>query len=604
MSFSPDDYPDLFELVENRIVYLRATRRGAPKSYVWSDPEEPVRAQLYADLVKRYHYPPERIDVEVEVPRRLPSDFADVVVYRDDGYGEPFLVVECKAPHEDMEVAIRQAWGNANNLRATYACAVKGDSANCFIAEGFRIDDPERRFVEIPERYGEPVIFARTKGAAFGDLVKASQTILNTKFRACHDLLWEGGKRHPFEAFDEMTKLVFCKLQDERHGTPDGRPYRFQIGTNEAPSEVAARVREIWSDFRAVAQPVFARPISVSDALIFGVVDILQNISLYKSDLDAKGKAFETFLPEVFRGDMGQYFTPRSVVRFMVELAGPTRKDKVIDPACGSGGFLLVALEAIQDVATRDFSDPIQRREYWLEWAQRGLFGVDVSDSISRTAMMGMILHEDGRSNIACSDALAPLGSNSPSFYKPGTFTLILTNPPFGATVKRTNSRSAHQILDSFSLGKDKGSQKTEILFIERCLDLLAPGGRMGIVLPDGVLNNPSRRNVREFIERRAFVDAIISLPVETFMFSGATVKSSILFVQRFSAKEQSVVDQVSSQVEQPWRETIDYSIFIAHTDHVGITATGGAGPDELPEVLKAYRTFRKANPLKLGGAQ
>jgi len=484
-----------------------------------------------------------------------------------------------------------------------YACATKGDGANCFLSEAFRPDDPERRFVEVPERYGEPVVFARIKSAAIGDLTKASQSVLNSKFRTCHDLLWEGGRRHPFEAFDEMTKLVFCKLQDERHGTPDGQPYRFQIGTNEAPSEVAQRVRDIWTDFRAVAQPVFARPISVSDALIFGVIDVLQNISLYKSDLDAKGKAFETFLPEVFRGDMGQYFTPRSVVRFMVDLAAPTRKDKIIDPACGSGGFLLVALEAIQHIAATNFADPIQRREYWLEWAQRGLFGVDVSDSISRTAMMGMILHEDGRSNIACHDALTPFGRSSPPFYEPGAFTLILTNPPFGASIKRTNSRAAHQILDNFDLGKDKGSQKTEILFVERCIELLAPSGRMGIVLPDGVLNNPSRRNVREFIEQRAFIDAIVSLPVETFMFSGATVKSSILFVQKFSLKEQAVVDLAKAEGGQDWRAAIDYSIFIAHTDQVGITATGASGPDELPEVLKAYRKFRSKNLLKLDGA-
>lgn len=597
MAFNPSDHPDLFDIEDNRIVYKHATRRGTPKSYVWNDPEEPVRAECYAELIEKFNYPPERIDLEVEVPRRIPSDFADIVVYKDDGFAEPFLVVECKSPAADIETAIRQGWGNANNLGAYFVLATNRDATKCFLAKGFDPRSEERRFVAVPERYGEPVLFERVKGADVGDIDAALQATLNTKLRACHNILWEGGKRHPFEAFDEMTKLIFCKLQDERHGTPDGEAYRFQIGSNETPSEVSNRVRSIWSDYLEVAQPVFGRPIDVSDDLIFGVAETLQDISLYKSDLDAKGKAFETFLPDVFRGDMGQYFTPRSIVRFMVSLLGPTRRDKIIDPACGSGGFLLVALEHIQDIASKSFSDLVQRREYWLEWAQRGLFGVDISDSISRTAMMGMILHEDGRSNIACHDALAPFGRGAPSFFEPGAFTVVITNPPFGATIKRANSKAAHRVLDSFELSKRQSSQKTEVLFIERCLDLLSPGGRMAIVLPDGILNNKQRTPVREHIQRNAFLDAVISLPVEAFMFSGATVKSSVVVLKKFKDHELKIFGK---GLDGDSSSRVDYKVFMAHVDEVGITATGANGPDRLPEVLASYRHFRSTNPLTL----
>lgn len=601
--FDPTPFEDLFNIEGDRIYYLKALRTGTPRSYVWADPEEKVRAWFYARLVNELKYPAERIDLEVVVGRRSPVDFADIVVYRDDALTERFLVVECKAPNENFEQAISQAWGNANNLGAQFACTTNGTETVCFDPRTFDPGDPERRYVGLPERYGEPIVFERIKGDEVRDLRPATQAELNAKFRTCHDILWAGGRRNPAEAFDEMTKLIFCKLQDERHGTADGEPYRFQVGSNETPTEVAARVKAIWADFRAVAQPVFGRAIEVPDDLIYRVVQSLQNLSLSRSDLDAKGKAFEMFLPTVFRGQMGQFFTPRPVVRFMVDLLQPSRRDKIIDPACGSGGFLLFALESMQRFAADRFRDPVQRREFWLEWAQTGLFGIEINDQISRVAMMGMILHEDGRSNVACHDALSPFGASSPGFYRPGTFTMILTNPPFGASVSRSVKRAPHATLDAFTLGRGRQTQKTEVLFIERCLELLAPGGRMAIIIPDSVLNTTKRADLRQYVEDRAFIDAVISLPVETFMFSAATVKSSVLVLRKFTEEEVKKIAKLRKEgaSREEIRAALDYRIFVAHAESVGITATGVDCPDELPAIAEAYRNFRKMNPLEFG---
>lgn len=387
---------------------------------------------------------------------------------------------------------------------------------------------------------------------------------------------------------------MFSKLQDERIGTPSGDPYAFQVGSGEAPSEVAGRVKRIWSSYQNLAQPVFQSGILVSDDLIYGVVSLLQNTSLSKSDLDSKGHAFETFLPTVFRGDMGQYFTPRPIVRFMVDLVKPTISDKVIDPACGSGGFLLYALERMQQEAASRFQDRLEQRDYWVEWAQRSLFGVEVNDQISRVAMMGMILHEDGRTNIACHDALLPFGSPvTAPFFKEDTFHVILTNPPFGSSVKRVTKGAPHASLDAFELGAGRSSQKTEVLFLERCMQLLAPGGRMAVVLPEGILNNDNSARVRNIVETRGYVDAVISLPVETFMFSKAYVKSSVVLIRKFTGKEQEKITSKGAA-------TLDYDVFIAHVDEVGITATGEIAPDRLGEVADAYWAYRAANPLDL----
>ncbi len=553
--FDPADFPELFDVSASRITYKRTRKGGQPKSYVLTDPEERVRAEFYAELVGKFQYPSQRIDTEVEVYRRKPEDFADIVVYEDDDLTRPYLVVECKADGVSpgaFEQAIKQAWGNANNLRALYAAAVAGAVRFAFEAANFDLGNREKYAINIPVRYGKPIKFRYRKGDPDWDLKPATLDELRNRFQQCHDILWEGGRRNPAEAFDEMSKLMFCKLQDEHLGTAKSREYKFQIGTHETAAEVAERVRKIYEDSRNLMPHVFRTSIQVSDELIYRVVETLQTTSLYRSDLDAKGRAFEKFLSSVFRGEMGQYFTPRPIVQFMVDMLEPTNKDKVIDPACGSGGFLLYSLEKLQKQAEELFDTPEERRDYWRNWALTCLHGIEINSQISRVAMMGMILHEDGHTNIRCTDALQLYDEimkyGDTVEIKPGAFTLLMTNPPFGASVRRVTPKAGHPYLDTYELGgkikegdtkeRKRDSQKTEILFLERCLDLLAEKGRMGIVLPEGIYNNPSLGYVREFVEDQAYISAVVSLPPETFVSSGASVKASLLFMSKYSNQE------------------------------------------------------------------
>ena len=572
------------EMAKNRISYK--TREGI-KSYPFNKPEEKVRAEFYSELIYKYKYEPKRIGLEVEVPRRKPSDRADIVVYEDDNGKKPYIVVECKKDgisEAEIKQAIEQVFGNANSLRSKYAIMVAGSVRIAFDVANYPPSEREKNIIsDIPIRYGKVPKYTFKKGApevVFGvgdrDLKKPTRQELLNKFQQCHDIIWEGGKRNPAEAFDEMSKLMFCKIWDERWITKKGQYYQFQIGTHETKKEVAGRVREIYRKAQELEPGVFVEPIKLGDSIIYSVVQILQEVSLSKADLDAKGEAFEHFLGKIFKGEMGQYFTPREIVRFMVSFLEPNEFDYVIDPACGSGGFLLEVLEQIRNKLFNELDEKDADRR-WHDFASEQVWGIEINSQLARVAMMNMILHEDGHTNIENSDAL-----DDPQIWsKEGIrknfgkkFSLLLTNPPFGSVIKWEEK----QYLERYKLGKGKKSQKAEILFIERCLEFLKPGGRMGIILPEGILTNTSLQYVRDFIMDNAQILGIISLPQGAFTYYGSGVKSSLVFLRK--KKENEKLPE-------------NYPIFMAEAKHIGYDTTGRSDKNEFPEILKEWRKFR-----------
>jgi type I restriction enzyme M protein len=351
------------------------------------------------------------------------------------------------------------------------------------------------------------------------------------------------------------------------------------------------------------------------------IVELLQRYNLSDTSEDVKGIAFERFLGRTFRGEIGQFFTPREIVKFMIEMVEPRFGDTICDPASGSGGFLirffakvreqLLAeaddayakfkasldrkkladlkkarlLREADDQRQRDLDQKIPNTRMW-QLSNRHIYGTDANDRMARTSKMNMIMHGDGHGGVHHWNGFLNVNG-----IFDGRFSVILTNPPFGAHVEstalvevpdpdnkewqetkrryareygdpyraaaaRVEAASGKPIASLFELPKrgidDKpaaklGKIKTELLFIERCLDLLHPGGRLGIVLPEGVFNNPSLSYVREFVEDRAFLRAVISLPPETFFSSGASVKASILFLEKFSHEEQVEFDKLKA---------------------------------------------------------
>jgi type I restriction enzyme M protein len=564
----------IFKIEDDKIIYPNG------KSYNFKDPEEKVRAKIFVELVIKYLYPIQRLDTEVVGPRREPKLPADIVVYEDDDKGRVFIVVETKAEStkKDIDEAKREGLGNANLLHAKYllvACASVRIAYNLEETPS-TVDKLEKyRVADIPVKYGKEPKFRFKRGDRENDLRKATFKELDSKFHLCHDEIWEGGKRDPAVAFDEFSKLLIAKLYDERF-TPSGEHYKFQIGTYEEPNNVAERIRGIYKTVQQKNSNVFNAEIELPDSVIFRVVGHLQDVSLRNTDLDAKGRAFENFLGKLFRGEYGQYFTPRQIVEFMVEIIDPDEDDYLIDPACGSGGFLLYSMKHVLNKVAEKYREDKETiyRLYW-DFSHDHVFGIEINDRIARVAMMDMVIHEDGHSNIECNDALEDYSKFDPrKAIKPGKYDVVLTNPPFGKRI-RSDEKSYFK---NYTLTKNKKSEMSEILFIERCLDLAKEGGKIGIVLPDSAFTNKSNIPVVEYLLKRAKILAIISVPQHTFIPYGSMSKTSLVFLEKKKSNE----------------KILDYFIFLAHVEHIGYDATRREDKNDLHTILDEWTKFKK----------
>ena len=324
-----------------RVSYALNQRR----SYSWSDPEEWVRCATLAFLIVERQYPPQRIRVEVTVPRRTPSDLADIVVYQDDSCRSPYLVVENKAAGQTAagrRQAIEQLFGNANSLRAQLGLYDEGDESILFDVANFPAGERQanRRGgrITVPEQYGQAPLFQYVAGGA-GDIEAATPQALENRIRRAHSLIWAGGKRDPLVAFDEWSKLLFAKVVDER-STRSGQPRAFQVGTNETTAAVANRIHERFALACEQDATIFPRGtrINLPDRKVADVVETLQAVSFVRTDVDVIGAAFESFFGSVFRGELGQYFTMRPLARFTVALMEIDSDDYCLDPTAGSAG--------------------------------------------------------------------------------------------------------------------------------------------------------------------------------------------------------------------------------------------------------------------------
>lgn len=572
--------------------YAAADRRER-----WSDPEEKVRAEYYAELIHRYGYSPKRIGVEVTVPDRSPNDFADLVVFHDDERKRPFAVIECKAESYGgkpiaaaiFNQAVEQAWGNGNahKFRAAYVGVVAGATRRFLdCAEKFgALERDGNQVADLPINYGKPPPYKFVKGGIDGkrDITAVEKGDLIAAIDKTHQTLWGGGRLSPPAAFGEFCKLIFVKVRDEKRVAEgeDGTVYDFQINTDETAVDLAARIRKLYDAEMEREKDVFTERLKIDDLTIKMCVEHLESINFSATDLDTKGVAFERFLDGFFKGDFGQYFTPREIIQFCVAMMPPQANDYVLDTSCGSGGFLLYAMDHVRHQAA-SIKDEVLRFRKWHDFAEKRLFGIEINDEISRVAKMNMILHDDGHTNVVAADGLEdwPVLGKVNRDLRPQAFDIILTNPPFGAVVKAAEKGQAY--IDRFDLSrhlgrpasgdgekqkagkaavKQRASVKTEILFLERIHDFLKPGtGRAAIVVPDGILTNGSLQGVRDWMMGRFQILAVISLPQAAFQHSGASVKASLLFVRRRGEKE--VADD-------------NEAIFMAAPANIGYDATG-----------------------------
>ena len=593
----------------------------------WSDLKEKVRAAHYAELIYRYGYKPECIGVEVTVPDHTPVYRADLVVFHDKERTKPYAVIEYKrdgVSDTEFKQAVEQAFGNghAHKFQAEYIGVVAGQTrAFYYCSDKFGVMEREANIVaDLPVRYGKPEEFKYYKNAfPKPDIGAVSRDDLVKTIRKCHQTLWGGGRLSPPMAFGELTKLIFLKTRDEKTPRRKGEPYEFQIKTNESPERLASRIKKMYATERQKEPDVFNDDIKIDDITLKNVVLHLESVNLTATDLDTKGVAFEQFMDGFFKGDFGQYFTPRNIIAFAIQMLDIQADDFVMDPACGSGGFLLHALDHVRRLASEFYEeDSGEHFEYWHSFAEKRLFGVEINEEIARVAKMNMIVHDDGHTNIIGNDALEPLpdiARKNAAFAaivgvdtKTGQrdenkgFSKIPTNPPLGAVLKD----NMHSYLPSYELshyvakgdGKDDAeddsadfkagkkairqgiSVKTEVVYCERVWQLLRPGGQAAVVLPDGLLTNASLQGVRDWILERFKVLAVVSLPQFAFAHFGAGVKSSVIFLEK-------------RRLNIPASD--DEAIFMAIAENIGYDATGRTTyqvevMEEIPERRRTER--------------
>ncbi len=548
-----------------------------------------------------YGYDQKRIRLFVPVVMGSSTKEADIIVYNDDGHKSPHIVVECKK-QEVSELEFTQA------VEQGFSYAVAEGAKYVWITSGIKdeyyqvpTEKPKERITitDIPQSGVETLArfkYAKGGGISNGqklfELTVVTEDELTRRFKQAHQSLWGGGELNPSEAFDELDKLIFCKIWDEKKARKVGEPYDFQIFSvapkaNEKEEErkqrenkqLSERIKALYEEGRRADAEVFKDDIRLSPEKLRTVVGYLESINLGETDLDSKGRAFETFMGSFFRGDFGQYFTPRPIVKFIVDVLPIKHNSLVLDTSCGSGGFLLHALEKVRTEADEYYpnykTDPKEYNKHYQHWhnfAQSNLFGIEINEQIARVAKMNMIIHDDGHTNVIAADGLRDsedlIKRTENKGFTYNRFDFVITNPPFGSVIKQTEQAYISQYsfamkavdwLNPKSRTTERDSQSTEVLFLEQCHRFLKEGGYLAMVVPDGILTNSSLQYVREGIEEKYRIVAVVSMPQTAFSATGAGVKSSVLFLKKYSQAVTENIQQAKLALQDQIKQGNDY---------------------------------------------
>jgi len=609
-----------------------------PLKNAWlvAKPEEKVRQKYITILHNEYGFSLEQMAQELKVnnsSRGQGKARADIVIWKSeqdkrDGKSA-FIVVECKS--ENVKVRVEDYYQGFNY--ASWAHAEFFVTTNEKETKFFNVDP-----TYLPQKLEEVVAIPTSKDVdnakKIEQIKNQTKTFTREEFtktlKACHNIIRNNDKLSPEAAFDEISKLLFMKIRFERDskGTKVFTKKEYEDASENHEKNVRPGLKGTELFLLSYMQFLFRTTkeyfkedklfedkdeINIRENSFIQILEKLEAYNLSDTQDDVKGIAFEQFLGTTFRGELGQFFTPRTVVDFMTEILDPQENEVICDPTCGSGGFLIKAFEYVRDKIEEDIrlekerirtaiegfdydtasEDEQLKRNAKIEDMQNALnseldtqvegsrmyklsrnciYGTDANPRMARTSKMNMIMHGDGHGGVHHHDGLL----NVNGIFEE-RFDVILTNPPFGQNVdknqlitdadkffdeemkkryrkkygkaydealKQVDNHIGKTLLSLYDLGS--ASTLTEVLFMERCLRLLKKGGRMGMVLPEGVLNNKNLQVVREYFEGRAKLILICSIPQDVFIAAGATVKPSLVFMKRFTDIEEKEYERCS----------------------------------------------------------
>ena len=444
------------------------------------------------------------------------------------------------------------------------------------------------------------------------DIELRQEDNLLKKFEEIHDFIYANDGLSPQQTLNEFLKLLFIKILDE-----NSHSHLFYISADEyqilksdkSNTYFSIRIEEVFQNTKQEFAEIFDKDdtIKLSNVSLAFVVNKLQGISLTESSSDAKGLAFQKFLSHKEKDGKGQFFTPEPVVDFCVEMLNPQLGETIIDPCCGSGGFIHSAFRHIVK------NNPnIEKKDI----IRNTIFGIDINKDIAKISKMKFLLEANVKSNIFCSNSLDDIDSvnlilSGHLHRQTAGFDVLLTNPPFGTAGKITDNT----ILSKFDLGykwskTESGYIKTrtlsngqpaEILFVERCLQLLKEGGRMGIVLPNGHFENPSLDYLRYYIKQKAKILGVVNLPQETFIPYGTGVKTSLLFLEKETQNIQKQYPLFFGKVKKIGYQGNKNGTPIYKKNEFGQTITQDGKPiidEDFSNVLSDYRKFLECEKI------
>lgn len=412
-------------------------------------------------------------------------------------------------------------------------------------------------FIPDLERYKN-----RTSNYQFIHEQKLLSDKLENLFFDIHSYIRDIDGLHMDEALDELCKMLFCKMLDE-FTVKNGGACKFQKNLYYTVEELAITIRAMYENVNKIGflklenTNIFSSEMKLSSVAISKIVEILQDYNLQDSDIDIKGRAFQKVLSPTIRAGMGQYFTPLQIIDLAVNIVSPKSNELVLDPFCGSSNFLSRSFDYIK---------------LYEDIESNNIYGIEKSDRMMRISLTDLILRQKDSIQLNYNDSL--LDFRNYEKLNSNMFDVILTNPPFGSIL----GEDAFTQLGNFELAKGYKTVPLEIVGIERSIQFLRPGGRMAIVLPDGILTNKRMTSVREWIEQHMKIRSIISLPTETFSPFGANIKTSLLVLRKWNVNED--------------REQ-NYKVCMCQLNNIGYDAAGRSKKgNEIEEVKNSILAF------------
>ncbi len=631
-----------------------------PKEEYINPAEEPVRQWMIAHLINNYNVPLEQMDIEViekvtdirKSEHRRPIKRPDIEIF-DDRFSNQvvFIMVELLAPEYSEDSSV---WNEHYDRLNQYMSL--SNSARYAILSNGNITKFYRRDLEYP-RALEPISdlpkYESAREAAknrkftviynekFPNNIKTHlrvltreefKNILGDTRGGIHGLLRSNEGRNPQEAVEDMTKILFAKIFDEIETVKlakekkENRAFVFSVGTKTDPERLLSQVRMTFEAAKEWEKKILEKygrfdnsrrifdpnsQITLRANTVYRIVEKIQAFSFQNSPPSLKGSIFEDFLGRTFRDDLGQFFTPTEVIDIIVRILEPEVDDLIGDPCCGPARFHTHTLNYIAEKNKIDIENP--ENEDFLKFRNNNLFGADNAENILHIAKVNCFLNEAPFIDLRKIDSLDPLTSivdyengkvRKEGFVEKG-LTKVMTNPPFGMKINDPRKTKEFDIITTM-----RGKADSQILFIERCLTYLKDNGKLGIVIPESILDNKSNAGIRQWIYIHSQITAVISLPLETFKPYGTGVKTAILFLKKLSNEEKKKkIEEIEKKSSQKTLQSFinpkndkasnNHNVFMGFVNNIGYDNTGRpVEGSDVDDIIKAYLKFKEKGKI------